>query len=61
MQFSCPQCLKKYHVLETAAVSDAGTLMYCPACEERFLAFPDGLTMLLSGSGSGSSLGSGNL
>jgi hypothetical protein len=61
MQFSCPQCLKKYHVPETAAVSDAGTLVYCPACEERFFAFPDGLTMLMSGSGSGSSPGSGDL
>ena len=61
MLFSCPQCLKKYHVPETAAVSDAGTLIYCPACEERFLAFPDGLTMLLSGSGSGSSPVSGDL
>jgi len=61
MQISCPQCLKKYHVPETAAVSDAGTLMYCPACEERFFAFPDGLTMLLSGSGSGSSPGTGDL
>ena len=61
MQFSCPQCLKKYHVPETAAVSDAGTLIYCPACEERFIAFPDGLTMLLSGSGNGSSQVSGDL
>lgn len=61
MQFSCPQCLKKYHLPETTAVSDAGTLMYCSACEERFLTFPDGLTMLLSGSGSGSTQVSGNL
>lgn len=61
MQFSCPQCSKKYHVPDTVAVSDAGSLMYCSACEERFLAFPEGLTMLLSGSGSGSFLGSGDL
>lgn len=55
MQFSCPQCLKKYYLPEMAPVSDTGTLMYCPVCDDRFLAFPDGVTMLLSKSGSGSS------
>lgn len=61
MQFICPQCLKKYHVPEKATVSDAGTLMFCSTCEGRFLAFPDGLTMLLSGSESSSSPGSVDL
>lgn len=46
MQVNCPKCLRKYQILGNVAICAEGTMMYCPTCENHFIAFPDGLTML---------------